>query len=128
MRYTLAELVDGWFKNSTDWPFAPSANIDTEVDAFMADGCAWSRDEVRAEIERFWRDNPQDQTARLRKLCEQHAGEHYESHRWMCAADYEDWSNHWPVIDSDGKLTGDVVESGDTAGYTNVDDMAMQRR
>lgn len=64
---------------------------------------------------------------RLAQLCSTHAGEHYESKTWQRAANTEDWSDHWPVVDGGGLLTGEIYESGDpnNDGYANVDDEAM---
>ncbi len=33
------------------------------------------------------------------------------------------WDGLWPVVDGDGRLTGDVIDSQD--GYYNVDDLVM---
>lgn len=37
---------------------------------------------------------------------------------------FDEWSDHWPVIDAATDLTGDWVDS-DSAGYVNYDDKAM---
>jgi len=58
-------------------------------------------------------------------LANRAAGMHYESPEAKRILDEEDWSDHWPVVDADGILTGDVVETADCEGYWNVDDMAM---
>ena len=34
-----------------------------------------------------------------------------------------DWSQYWPIVDADGKITGEL--SGGEEGYYNVDDLAM---
>lgn len=65
-------------------------------------------------------------TDALIALCESHVGEHYESAEWKAAADESDWSQHWPIVDGAGNLTGEVYESGmHDAPYANVGDMAM---
>ncbi len=58
-------------------------------------------------------------------LAERAAGLHYDSPDAKAILDEEDWANHWPVVDADGLLTGDVVETDDCDNYLNVADMAM---
>jgi hypothetical protein len=68
------------------------------------------------------------QTEQLVAACEDNIGVHYESPEWTAVANDLDWENHWPVVDGDGLLTGDVYESGDgSEGWANVDDVAMVR-
>lgn len=62
---------------------------------------------------------------KLRRLAEEAAGLHYKSVEADKILDQTDWQNHWPVIDADGELTGDVVETDDCDNYVNVGDMAM---
>ena len=38
--------------------------------------------------------------------------------------DLAEWDNHWPVVDNDGLLTGEVRETEEMADYANVADMA----
>jgi hypothetical protein len=67
------------------------------------------------------------QTEILKALCMDHLGEHYESTSWgeACNDEY-DWADHYPIIDGDGLLTGEVYETGMWAEpYANVDDAAM---
>ena len=61
----------------------------------------------------------------LRGLAERAAGLHYESAAAKKIMDERDWEDHWPVVDADGDLTGDVVENADCGGYFNVDDEVM---
>lgn len=53
-------------------------------------------------------------------------GEHYESNQWKTLVDTYTpggWSQFWPVIDGNGILTGEIVDSQD--GYYNIADEAM---
>jgi hypothetical protein len=53
-------------------------------------------------------------------------GLHYQSHAWASIAEDAEWTGMWPAIDRDGKLTGQAVDSDETAvGWLNVDDEAM---
>jgi hypothetical protein len=53
-------------------------------------------------------------------------GLHYRSAAWAALAEAADWTGMWPAIDRDGKLTGQAVDSDETAvGWLNVDDEAM---
>jgi hypothetical protein len=53
-------------------------------------------------------------------------GLHYQSRAWASLAGDADWTGMWPAIDRDGKLTGQAVDSDETAvGWLNVDDEAM---
>jgi len=52
-----------------------------------------------------------------------HAGLHYNSREWRRAAGGGEWNGTWPVIDRDGRITGEVVDSAD--GFFNVNDEAM---
>lgn len=61
----------------------------------------------------------------LRILAEKAAGLRYDSPEAEAILDKEDWADHWPVVDANGCLTGDVVETADCEGYSNVCDMAM---
>lgn len=58
--YPINQMVADWYKNG-DWPTPrPSTEeIDRDLIDFMADGCRYNRDEVRAEMIRFWdRESP----------------------------------------------------------------------
>lgn len=61
----------------------------------------------------------------LHALAEEAVGLRYDSPEAKVILDREDWANHWPVVDADGILTGDVVETDDCDGYLNVADEAM---
>jgi hypothetical protein len=53
-------------------------------------------------------------------------GLHYQSQAWATIAEDADWTGMWPAIDRGGKLTGQAVDSDETAvGWLNVDDEAM---
>ena len=49
---------------------------------------------------------------------------HYRSDEWTARRDTANWAGRWPVIDGDGRLTGEVTDS-DGEGFLNVDDEAM---
>ena len=66
-----------------------------------------------------------DQGHLLSELAERASGLRYDSTEAKAILDTEDWANHWPVVDADGLLTGDVVETDGCAGYLNVRDEAM---
>jgi len=51
------------------------------------------------------------------------AGLRHDSRQWRQMAAGGDWSGTWPVIDRDGEITGEVIDSQD--GYLNVGDEAM---
>jgi hypothetical protein len=51
------------------------------------------------------------------------AGLRYDSSAWRRLAAGGDWDGTWPVIDRDGDITGDVIDSQDS--YLNVSDEAM---
>jgi hypothetical protein len=57
------------------------------------------------------------------RIAEANAGLHYNSREWLRAAGGGEWNGTWPVIDRDGNITGEVVDSVD--GYLNVGDEAM---
>ncbi len=61
-------------------------------------------------------------------LADEAFGLRYDSCEARDILDHADWASHWPVVDADGKLTGDVVETADCDGYLNVDDLAMINR
>jgi hypothetical protein len=53
-------------------------------------------------------------------------GLHYRSSEWARLARDVDWTGFWPVIDRSGNLTGQAVDSDESAvQYWNVDDDAM---
>ena len=65
----------------------------------------------------------------LRALADRACGLRYDSPEAGAIMDEEDWAHHWPVVDGEGLLTGDVVETEDcTEEYINVDDVAMVSR
>lgn len=68
-----------------------------------------------------------DIESKLRTITAEHIGEHYRSPTWTSVADALDWPRLWPVVDSSGVLTGDVVDCEDMSGgdWLNVDDLAM---
>ena len=72
--------------------------------------------------------NDKSQRELLDELCARFTGHHFRSAEWLaaCAAG-PDWSQHWPIIDRDGKLTGEVFNSDDEhdEDYANVEDDAM---
>ena len=72
-------------------------------------------------------DNDKTQSETLADLCAGYAGEPMDSPRWVAAASLHDWSGHYPVVDKDGALTGDIVDCADNSitDYANVDDMAV---
>lgn len=53
-------------------------------------------------------------------------GLHYASEAWKKISDPFSWAGFWPVIDRDGRLTGEVTEGDED--YCNVDDDAMIHR
>ena len=59
----------------------------------------------------------------LRLLAEEAIGLQYDSAEAQAILDRRDWQDYWPVVNSDGTLTGEIVGCED--GYLNVDDMAM---
>lgn len=65
--------------------------------------------------------------ATISELCNAHRGENFTGSDWTDASGECDWTGHYPVVDGNGNLTGDVFESGDPAGieYANLDDEAM---
>ena len=71
------------------------------------------------------RDTYGNTNAELVALTDRAAGLRYDSPDAIAILDEADWANHWPVVDADGLLTGDVVETDDCENYWNVDDMAM---
>lgn len=87
------------------------------------------------EIKKLFEDEPdwdreddydldEDWLANIKRLSREARGLHYESAAAKHVLDQEDWAGVWPVIDSEGILTGEIVDSADD-GYCNVDDMAM---
>lgn len=53
-------------------------------------------------------------------------GLHYRSRAWASLAEDIDWTGMWPAIDRGGKLTGQAVDSDETAvGWLNVNDEVM---
>jgi hypothetical protein len=71
------------------------------------------------------RDTYGNTNTELYSLAQEAIGLHYEAPEARIILDRADWSHHWPVVDGDGRLTGDVVETEDCGGYWNVDDEAM---
>ena len=61
----------------------------------------------------------------LTTLATEARGLDYASAEATAIMDRADWAQHWPVIDTDGLLTGAVVETEETAAYANVQDLAM---
>ena len=57
------------------------------------------------------------------------AGLHYESQPARAVIDATEWDSHYPEIDEDGYLTGDVVDctSSDADVYINVGDDVLVR-
>jgi len=67
------------------------------------------------------------QTAVLVRRAENAIGLRYDSPKAdaiLNPARGYDWSDHWPIIDRDGLLTGGIYNGGDDR-YWNVDDLAM---
>ena len=58
-----------------------------------------------------------------KKIAESGTGLRYDSVMWRRLAAGGDWDGTWPVVDRDGEITGEVIDSQD--GYLNVDDEAM---
>ena len=56
MTKTITQFVDDWFKNSPDWP-SGNIDLDSELDAMLADECPWSQAELDEAIESFAEDN-----------------------------------------------------------------------
>lgn len=54
---------------------------------------------------------------------EAHAGMHYRSPEWVAIMHKRGWDGLWPVIDKDGRLTGEVTDRFDD--YVCVDDEAL---
>lgn len=63
-------------------------------------------------------------TEALTYLASQAIGLRYDSDDAKKILDVLDWASHWPVIDNQGCLTGDVKETDDMDEYANVDDLA----
>ena len=58
-------------------------------------------------------------------LAERATGMRYDSPDAKAILNEADWTSHWPVVDADSLLTGDVVETDDCDDYWNVGDEAM---
>jgi hypothetical protein len=68
-----------------------------------------------------------DRSETLRTICERYAGERYDSPDVAAGlhADGVDWSQYYPEVDTDGLLTGAIVDSDTPGEYANVADSAM---
>ena len=71
------------------------------------------------------RDTYGNANTRLRTLAEAATGLRYDSEEAQAILGQADWQSHWPVVDADGELTGDVVETDDCDEYANVADETM---
>ena len=56
-------------------------------------------------------------------------GLHYENPVAVDLIDSQDWTDHYPEVDGDGYLTGNIIDmnSSDADSYINVDDTVWVR-
>ena len=52
-------------------------------------------------------------------------GMRYDSPEAAAILNQVDWSQHWPLVDSDGDLTGEITDCDDNEEYANLNDIAM---
>ena len=57
--------------------------------------------------------------------CELCAGRHFQDPFVKEAFGLVDWSDHYPLVDADGVVTGEFIGAWEDMGYANVDDEAM---
>ena len=91
--------------------------------ALVDDWGEGSVDECMATIVPF-ADYEDDRETILRMLTERACGERYDSPRAEGILGLADWSDYYPEVDNEGKLTGTVVGSQES-GYGNVNGSAM---
>jgi hypothetical protein len=62
------------------------------------------------------------ETEALGRVCKQYKGTHYTDPTWQRILKAVEWTNHYPVVDSDGRLTGEVLDmtSSDADDYTVI--------
>ena len=126
------DLPDGYTSDDVDE--ADYLNLEGEMDDekyYAALLGAYQIEKADENWERLvpsdeWLDNL-SQTVICGALCAEARGLRYDSPEAKKILDRWTWDNHWPLVNNDGTLTGDVIESEECSrgDYRNVDDMAM---
>tara|TARA_R100001594_G_scaffold33372_2_gene61954 strand:- start:755 stop:1120 length:366 start_codon:yes stop_codon:yes gene_type:complete len=57
----------------------------------------------------------------LSRITDLHTGIHYQSPRLKKLFE-EEWQDYWPIVNSDGHLTGDITEGGEEGDLLVMDD------
>lgn len=104
---------DAWNRARDQWP-----------DDMTAIEAAWrlNIDCIHSAHSGSCRRMQSDDVGACREIASAHAGEHYTSEAFLADSDRVLWDGVWPVIDSDGDLTGEITD-GDAMLNVNEDAM-----